>query len=284
MMDTFDFEADFPQWKKRIHETVTADTPDGKIISWLADTTYGVDGMVGACLEKIIDFSTLNELLRQAPLSHNPSAFGQSLAFLTTRKFTQAVNEASAMEGMQKKERTEMAQFIRLYCVRRLLGHSGVYLNYSGHFGEVKSITEGKIQLIAQYPGWQAVKKLTVTEQTLPRTFMEFLGSFSVSMENKLESYLRKTVDLGRVDEALRMGPPGKTASDLEKISAFYAGSELNGVIHTLSKSAKGIEPLRMEAILRAYAARKLLEPTKQYALYSQVEIPGLKRLLKKKR
>jgi hypothetical protein len=164
------------------------------------------------------------------------------------------------------------------------LAHSGVYLNYSGHFAEAKAVQDGKIQLIANYAGWQAIKKMVVTEKTLPRTFMEFLGSFSVSMENKLESYMKRVVDMKRMDEVLKNAPPGKTAPDLEKISQFYGGHELNGVIDSLSKTAKGIEPLKMAQLLRVYATRKLIEPTKQCALYSQVDIPGLKRLLKKKK
>lgn len=283
MDHTFLFEAHFPQWKNTISKTVTSSTSDGEILSWLSQTTYGVDGLVGTCIERIIDFSKINDVLREAPLSHNPAEFGKVLAYLNTRKFTQVVNEASTIQGMQKKEQGEMAQFIRLFCVRRLLGHSGVYLNYSGHFAEIKPIKEGKIQLIANYSEWQAVKKMVVVEKTLPRTFMEFLGSFSVSMENKLESYLKKVIDLKRIDEVLKKAPQGKTAPDLEKMSQFYAGHELNGVIDSVSKTAKGIEPLKVAELLRIYSARKLIEPTKQCALYSQVEIPGLKRLLKKK-
>lgn len=283
MENTLLFEAEFPSWRNSFEKTITSSTTEGELLSLLSQTTYGVDGLIGVCLQKLVDFPKIDLALKEIPLSKNPADFGKTLAAFNTRGFSKIVNELADLPGLQKKEQGEMAQFIRLYCVRRVLAHSGVYLNYSAHFSEAKPFVDGKIQLIANYDSWKAVKKMVTHEKSLPRTTMEFLGSFSVSMENKLESYLKQVVDMKKMDELIKQAPQGKTAGDLEKISAYYASDAVSHAIDSLAKTGKGIEPIKLSIILRVYLARKLVEPTKQFALYAQVEIPGLKRLLKKK-
>ncbi|MFH0970449.1 MAG: hypothetical protein V1776_03245 [Candidatus Diapherotrites archaeon] len=281
--NTFFFQADFPGWKSTLTREVTSATSPWEFIEWLSQTTKEIDGLIESSLAAWIDITPINEALKEAPHSSETRNFGQTLAFLNTRKFSQLVNTVSSIEGLQKKEQGELGQFIRLYATRKILSNYHVHLNYAAHFSEIKKFEEGKIQLIANYSGWQCVKKYVVTSQTQPRTFMEFLGSFSVSMEKKLESYLRETADIKKLDSFIANAPKGKTANDLEKLSQFYASDETKNTIREIALASTAKEKGKIESTLYVYTARKLLEPCKLFCLYSQVEIPGLKRLLKKK-
>jgi len=62
---------------------------------------------------------------------------------------------------------------------------------------------EGQIQFIANYADWKAIKKITITEKTDPRTVAEFLAGLTMSVDNKIEANLKKIVDLDKVDKAI---------------------------------------------------------------------------------
>ncbi len=286
MENTLDFSVDLGGWKAHQTKTVTPSASPSEILFFLTQTTQGVDPLVEAGVRKIVDFSIIEKALAENPVSQSESNWGNRIAFLNSRKMGQAISEASALEKFQKKEQGEMAQFIRLIAVRKILAHHNVFVNYA-QFYPALQLKEmgGHIQLIANYPGWKAIKKMTLHEKSGPRTFIEFLGSYSVSMDKKMEQYLGEVVDLKKVDAALAKGPAGKTAADLEKL-AFFLGStqfahEMDSIVASSKRTGENNE--KLGGLVRVYAYRRALEPCKLFVLYSQVEIPGLKRLLKKK-
>ncbi|MEK6821198.1 MAG: hypothetical protein AABY11_02240 [archaeon] len=281
MPPNFVFEATFPIWKDSFNETIDANATPLALLGLLTRTTKETDALIGGALHTMMDFSPVEKVLAEAPSATRVEEIGKMLAFLNTRKFTGVVNASAELPGLQKKEIGEIGQFIRLHCVRKLLARAGVYLNYGNTFKENKKMMEGKIQVITNYPGWQCVKKGTASEKTLPRTLMEFTGSYSVSMEKKIESYLGSAFDLKPLHAMIARAPQGKTAGDLEKLGHFMGSSDFTQTIHQVAHAGKGGKDA--EAWLRIYANRKLFEPLKQSALYSQIDIPGLKRLLKKK-
>ena len=55
---------------------------------------------------------------------------------------------------------------------------------------------QGQIQFIANYEDWKVIKKITITNITEPLVIAEFLASLTYSTDEKIESNLRKIVEL----------------------------------------------------------------------------------------
>jgi len=141
---------------------------------------------------------------------------------------------------------------------------------------------EGSIQLVANYDGWKAIKKQTITEKTDPLTVMEFLASLTTSVDNKVEVNLRKKVDLDKLDAAINsLGlARGDAVKALEEINSRTISKTINEIsqIPTLQKN----QQKEVGDFCRAYASRKCLKACGLLIDYSQIEIPGMGRLKKK--
>ena len=142
---------------------------------------------------------------------------------------------------------------------------------------------EGTIQFIANYDDWKAIKKIRITEQTDPRSVAEFLAGLTTSVDNKIEDNLRKVVELGKVDAAIDELELGKkdTAAAIEEVNSRKISGAINEVTK-LEKFQKN-EQRELQQFCRAYAMRKALKACGITVDYSNVEIPGMKRLKKKK-
>ena len=142
---------------------------------------------------------------------------------------------------------------------------------------------EGSIQLVANYADWKAIKKITVTEKTNPRTVAEFLASLTMSVDNRIEANLRKIVDLDKVDKAIAEIGIGKkdTAKAIEEVNSRKVSAVINEItaIETLQKN----EQKELQQFCKAYAMRKALQAAGIVVDYSEIDIPGLKRLKKAK-
>ncbi len=277
MNGTIFFQVEVGGWNYSNEKKVDEKTTPLEMVQFLVPATKGVDGLIGLQLKKLVDFTKIEKIVDEAPLATNASELGKRIAFLNARKTSQAINEISALEKLQSKERSEVSQFIRLYLTRKIMANHGMFVNYAHAFPELHGKNEGKIRLISNNVQWKSIKKFAITEKTDPRTFMEFLGSFSASLDNKLESYLGEIVDLKKIETMLNRGPQGKTASDLEKIFPFLNGNDLKQAIASLAHDPS------IPQWLHVYANRQMLEKSKLFVKFSQVEIPGMKRLLKKK-
>lgn len=141
---------------------------------------------------------------------------------------------------------------------------------------------EGSIQFVANYDGWKAVKKQTVTEKTDPLTVMEFLAGLTNSVDNKVEFNLSKKVDLPKLDAAIQtLGlAKGDAVKALEEINSRTISKVINEIsqIPTLQKN----QQKEVADFLRTYATRKCLKACGLMVDYSQIEIPGMGRLKKK--
>ncbi len=280
-----DFRVELGKWKYS-QRALIEDDLKAEELPLLARATEGVDGVQEYALKKIVNLSPLEPFLAEA---RREKDLGKALAIFSSRKFGAAVNEISSGEKRQAKEQKEIQQFIRLYSARKILSENGFFLNYGmaaeaakNEKKEVGNFGEGYIQFISTYPKWKCIKKYRVTAQTDSRTLAEFMSAYCVSLDQKFEFYLRQFFDMGLIDEQLKKGP-AKGASYSE-IVVFLNGSELSA---TLTKALKK-NPAANHGIflhyLRAYAARKALRERGLFVEYSQVDVPGLKRLLKKKK
>jgi len=148
------------------------------------------------------------------------------------------------------------------------------------------SENEEYIQFVANYEDWVSIKKLTIEPATDPRTIMEFLASLTVSVDRKIEDNLRKILDLNKVDEAINaVFSGGKGASAINEALAAVNSSKVNSAINEITANPQWQknEQKEMQGFCKAYAMRTALKKCNLMIDYSQIEIPGMKRLMKKK-
>jgi hypothetical protein len=148
------------------------------------------------------------------------------------------------------------------------------------------AFTPGKIQFIANYDAWKCVKKFTTTELTDPKTVCEFFVSYSISLDNRMEKYLAQLMDVGKMKELIVSAPNGKTAQEVPALLQYVASPALvqkcNAIAST-SKTEKSSHAL-LGKIVHAHVVRVILKQNGIPGDYSEVAIPGLKRLMKKKK
>jgi len=140
------------------------------------------------------------------------------------------------------------------------------------------------IQFIANYGSWKAIKKLKIEAATDERTVMEFLASLGTGIDRKIEENLRKIVDLERVDAAVAE-IQGKGREAIAEIIADVSGRKVNSVINEICAKPELQKNEQKELIgfCKVYAMRKALKEAGLQVDYSGVQIPGMKRLQKKK-
>ena len=141
------------------------------------------------------------------------------------------------------------------------------------------------IQFVANYEDWVAIKKLRIEPQTNPKTIMEFLASLTNGIDAKVEANLRKTVNLDALDAVLQGINPGKSeeeiAAAIKELNTRAVSQKINEI--TSLPQLQANEKKELQGFCRAYAARKILKKAGVEVDYSEIEIPGMKRLKKTK-
>ena len=142
---------------------------------------------------------------------------------------------------------------------------------------------EGQIQLVANYADWKAIKKITITNVTQPLSIAEFLASLTYSTDEKIEDNLRKTVDLDKVDAAIKELGLGK--GDIGMTIKEVSSRKIGAVINEVCKLDKFNGPTKKEVIglCKIYAVKKALKACGILSSYHEAEIPTLKRAKKAK-
>ena len=142
---------------------------------------------------------------------------------------------------------------------------------------------EGQIQFIANYEDWKVIKKITITNITEPLVIAEFLASLTYSTDGKIESNLRKVVELEKVDAAIKELSLGKGDSTkaIEEVNSRKVGKVINEICKLPTFSG----PVTKELIglCKIYATKKVLKECGILVNYSEAEIPTLKRAKKAK-
>ena len=142
---------------------------------------------------------------------------------------------------------------------------------------------EKYIQFISNYDDWVSIKKLKIEGVTDPRTIMEFLASLTTGIDNKVVANLRKLVALDKVDAAIAELGLGKkeTAKAIEEVASRKVNSVIKEIVN-LPQYQTG-EKKELEQFCRVYAMKKALKECGLEVDYTRVEIPGMKRIMKKK-
>ncbi len=141
---------------------------------------------------------------------------------------------------------------------------------------------EKYISFISNYDDWVSIKKLKIEPATDPRTIVEFLASLSMGIDGKVEQNLGKIVDLKKLDAAINEIGLGK--KDVAKALEEVSSRKVNAVIKEITEIPKFQKNEQKEVgdFCRAYAIRKALKLCGLMVDYSDVNIPGMKRMKKK--
>lgn len=144
---------------------------------------------------------------------------------------------------------------------------------------------EESIQFMANYEDWKSIKKLKIESATDSRTIIEFLASLETGIDRKIEDNLRKLVDLDKVDTAIVEIESGKGADAIAEIIAQVNSRKVSSVIKEICTKEEFQKNEQKELIgfCKVYAMRKALSNQELFVDYTNVEIPGMKRLMKKK-
>ena len=146
---------------------------------------------------------------------------------------------------------------------------------------------EQGIAFVANLGNWVSVKKLTVTEKMDPRTVIEFLASLNTGLDKKVEEHLGKIVDLKELDKVIeeQVGK-GKTESEIAKALAAVASMKttkvINEAVEKLPAEWQAGERKEITEFCKVYALRKAQKTIGLAMDYSQIAIPGMKRVMKK--
>ena len=143
---------------------------------------------------------------------------------------------------------------------------------------------EDQIQFVAKYEDWTAVKKITVEKSTRPIDIAIFLAGLADTFDRRIESNVRKMVDLAQVDKYLKEKvKSGKTESDVSAALAQLNSRDFSKLVNDLCANAKIEKPegvidktLRKEndmlnEMIRVYASRKVLDLVNLSVDYSGV-------------
>lgn len=144
---------------------------------------------------------------------------------------------------------------------------------------------EKYIQFVANYDEWVAVKKLKIEEKTDPRTVMGFLAGLEIGIDGKIESNLGKALKLEKLDAVLDSINTGKTeqeiASALKELNSRPVSQAISEI--TSLQELQAGEVKELQGFCKVYAAKKILKKCGVNVDYSGIEIPGMKKIMKKK-
>jgi hypothetical protein len=141
------------------------------------------------------------------------------------------------------------------------------------------------IQFIANYDDWVSIKKLKIEEKMEPKTIMEFLASLGTGIDGKVEENLRKTLDLNKLDKEINEINTGKTEKEISEALKAVTKRNVSSVIKEITEKLElqKNEKKELEQFCKVYAIRKILKKCELMIDYSEIDIPGMKRLKKKK-
>ncbi len=275
-----DFKVTMGKWKTTFHHDVKGDLSTFPDTLSITHALEGVDALLAEALQTILDLGKVEHALTEGG-----STLSDKFATLSSRKFGKTLNEVCENPAWQAKEKKMIQEMIRLVLTRKILREGGWNVNYGLSTSDFSTgkITEGSIQFIANYDAWKCIKKFGVTPVMNRRTLAEFIISYSITLDLKLETYLSRVLKLGEMENYLKQSP-GKSAS-AEELVAFLSGKELSAIIQKISSPVAPQYQSACVHVLRAYAARKVLKEKGLFVEALQVKsLPGWKRVVGKRK
>ncbi|MEK6941898.1 MAG: DUF2666 family protein [archaeon] len=99
------------------------------VMEFLASLTFSVDAKVEANLMKTVDLAKLDAALGELSLGKGDTA--KALQEVAGRKISGTINEITQLEKFQANVQKELADFCRVYAMRKALAACNLKLDYS---------------------------------------------------------------------------------------------------------------------------------------------------------
>ncbi len=130
MEEVIQFIANMKGWIAVKKLKVTEKTDPKSVMEFLASLGTGIDRKIEENLEKIVEINKLNSVLEEImnETGKNP---GEIIQAVNGRKISSVVNELVEKPEWQKKEKKEMAEFLKVYASRKALRENKIRVDYS---------------------------------------------------------------------------------------------------------------------------------------------------------
>ena len=138
---------------------------------------------------------------------------------------------------------------------------------------------DGYIKFIANFKDWQAVKNCKIDDKTKPEDIVFYLMSITQSFDNRLESFVKKTLDEKTINDLIEeAGKASKgNAENIAKALEFINSRKVNATINELIEKKGLVKQERdgLNVCVKVVVARKILGNNGLMVDFSQIKIPG---------
>ncbi|MFH1224935.1 MAG: DUF2666 family protein [Candidatus Diapherotrites archaeon] len=144
--NTMQFIANYDGWVSVKKLKIEPATEPRTIMEFLASLGTGIDAKVEANLRKTVELAKVDAVLAQVPAGKSEEQIAGVLKAMNSRAVTGAINEITALEKFQKNEQKELADFCRVYAMRKKLRECGLNIDYSSiEIPGMKKIKKAKV-------------------------------------------------------------------------------------------------------------------------------------------
>jgi hypothetical protein len=121
--------ANYDDWKAIKKQTITEKTDPLTVAEFLASLTTSVDRKVEANLRKKVALDKLDLAITQLGLMKGDAV--KALEEINSRSISKVINEISQVPELQKNQQKEVADFCRVYAIKKVLKACGLLVDYS---------------------------------------------------------------------------------------------------------------------------------------------------------
>ncbi|MEI7960911.1 MAG: DUF2666 family protein [archaeon] len=121
--------ANYDDWKAIKKQTITEKTDPLTVAEFLASLTNSVDAKVEFNLRKKVALDKLDKALTDLGLIKGDAV--RALEEINTRAVSKVINEISQIPTLQKNQQKEVADFCRVYAIRKALKSCGFMIDYT---------------------------------------------------------------------------------------------------------------------------------------------------------
>ncbi|MFA6065386.1 MAG: DUF2666 family protein [archaeon] len=129
MEGSIQFIANYDDWKAIKKQTITEKTDPLTVAEFLASLTTSVDNKVEFNLRKKVALDKLDKAIAELGLTKGDSV--KVLEEINSRTISKTINEISQIPELQKNQQKEVADFCRVYAMKKCLKASGLLVDYS---------------------------------------------------------------------------------------------------------------------------------------------------------
>ena len=133
MENVIQFIANYGNWVAIKKLKITPETDSKIVMEFLASLEMGIDRKVEENLRKIVDLEKVDKVLDElVSAGRSADNVAKTIAAVSGPKISRVVNEICDLDGLQKNEKTELADFCKVYAMRKALKECKLAVDYCG--------------------------------------------------------------------------------------------------------------------------------------------------------